>query len=299
MTNNKIHREYKDRLFTFLFGQNENRSWTLSLYNAVNNTDYRNPDEVQINTIKEVLYLGMHNDVSFLILEEMNLFEQQSSFNPNMPLRQMQYASNLFEKYIKEHKYNKYGSSLIRLPVPKLITFYNGTEDKPDEMILELKDSFPQGAKPDIAVKVRMININYDKNQRLLDACRPLKEYSWLIAEIRSILHDMNIEQAVDEAIKAMPDKFEIKSFLDAHRMEVRAMLLTEYNETETMELFRMEGFEKGHIEGVEEGRLQICYEDYCNKELSAEKAAAKLHLPTAESFLEACRSQGWPVENR
>ncbi len=80
-----------------------------------------------------------------------------------MPFRQMQYASNLFEKYIKEHKYNKYGSSLIRLPVPKLITFYNGTEDKPDEMILELKNSFPQGAKPDIAVKVRIIQAKVNR----------------------------------------------------------------------------------------------------------------------------------------
>ena len=99
-----VQREYKDRLFNFIFGSEENKAWTLSLYNAVNNTNYTDPDAVQINTIKEVLYLGMHNDASFLLAEDMNLYEQQSTFNPNMPIRMMQYAGNLYEKYIKEKK---------------------------------------------------------------------------------------------------------------------------------------------------------------------------------------------------
>ena len=89
------NKQYKDRLFNFLFGTEENKAWTLSLYNAINGSNYKDPNEITITTIKEVMYLGMHNDVSFLISEEMNLFEQQSSFNPNMPLRQMQYAGRL------------------------------------------------------------------------------------------------------------------------------------------------------------------------------------------------------------
>ena len=120
-----VIREYKDRLFTFMFGREENRSWTLSLYNAINGSDYTNPNDIQITTIREVLYMGMHNDVSFMISDQMNLYEQQSSFNPNMPLRQMQYASNLYEQYIRKNELNKYSSSLLRLPVPKLVVFYN------------------------------------------------------------------------------------------------------------------------------------------------------------------------------
>ena len=87
-----IIKKYKDRLFTFIFGREENRAWTLSLYNAVNGSDYTNPNDIQITTIKEVLYMGMHNDVSFMISDQKNLYEQQPSFNPNMPLRQMQYC---------------------------------------------------------------------------------------------------------------------------------------------------------------------------------------------------------------
>ena len=87
-----VNDEYKDRLFSFIFGQEENKKWTLELYNAVNGSHYENPDEIQITTIREVLYLGMHNDVSFMISDEMNLYEQQSTYNPNMPVRQLQYC---------------------------------------------------------------------------------------------------------------------------------------------------------------------------------------------------------------
>ena len=213
-----IQREYKDRLFNFIFGSEENKAWTLSLYNAVNGTDYTDPDEVQINTIKEVLYLGMHNDTSFLLMDDMNLYEQQSSFNPNMPLRMMQYAGNLFEKYIKENSLNKYGSELLALPVPKLIVFYNGVKDVDDETILRLSDSFPEGSESDIEVIVKMININHGRNKELLDACEPLKEYSWLMQEIRNNGKTMEIEDAVSKALQDMPKDYVIKPFLEAHK---------------------------------------------------------------------------------
>ena len=122
--------QYKDRLFNFLFGSEENKEWTLSLYNAVNGSNYTDSSAIEITTIKEVMYLGMHNDTSFLISDEMALYEQQSSYNPNMPLRLMQYAGNLYEKYIKQRNLNKYGSTLIKLPVPKLVVFYNGTKER-------------------------------------------------------------------------------------------------------------------------------------------------------------------------
>ena len=96
--------EYKDSLFSFLFGNEENREWTLSLYNAVNESNYTDASQIQITTIREVLYLGMHNDVSFMISDEMNMYEQQSTYNPNMPLRMLQYAGNLFEKDITRRK---------------------------------------------------------------------------------------------------------------------------------------------------------------------------------------------------
>ncbi len=96
--------KYKDRLFRFIFGQEENRAWTLSLYNAVNDSAYMDANQITITTIQDILYLSMKNDTSFMMTGCMNLYEQQSSYNPNMPLRQMQYAAGLYEKYIKENK---------------------------------------------------------------------------------------------------------------------------------------------------------------------------------------------------
>ena len=249
--------QYKDRLFNFLFGSEENKVWTLSLYNAVNGSCYDDPSKIEITTIKEVMYLGMHNDVSFLIAEDMALYEQQSTFNPNMPLRMLQYTGNLYEKYVKQNKLNKYGSTLISLPVPKLVVFYNGTTAQPDETILKLSDSFPEGADPDIEVWVRMLNVNYGRNLGLLKVCKPLGEYAWLVKEIRknNITKDEEgMSSAIDKAISAMPDDYLIKPFLEVHRVEVKGMLLTEYNEAEQMELFKEDGRKEGRKEGRTEG---------------------------------------------
>lgn len=272
--------QYKDRLFNFLFGSEENKAWTLSLYNAVNGSAYQDPEAITITTIKEVLYIGMHNDVSFMVLStEMDLYEQQSSFNPNMPLRMLQYVGNLYEKYIIEHKLNKYGSKLIQLPVPKLVVFYNGEKDVEDEVELKLSDSFPEGSKSDIEVKVRMINVNYGRNKKLLDNCKPLKEYSWLVNQIRSNQKNDEIESAIDRSISEMPDDFIIKPFLLAHRSEVKGMLLTEYNEAATMELFKEDG--------KKEGILQTLIRMVRRGKLSEEEAAQEANMTKNEFVAE------------
>ena len=272
--------QYNDRLFNFLFGSEENKAWTLSLYNAVNGSAYQDPEAITITTIKEVLYLGMHNDVSFMVLStEMDLYEQQSSFNPNMPLRMLQYVGNLYEKYIIEHKLNKYGSKLIQLPVPKLVVFYNGEKDVEDEVELKLSDSFPEGSKSDIEVKVRMINVNYGRNKKLLDNCKPLKEYSWLVNQIRSNQKNDEIESAIDRSISEMPDDFIIKPFLLAHRSEVKGMLLTEYNEAATMELFKEDG--------KKEGILQTLIRMVRRGKLSEEEAAQEANMTKNEFVAE------------
>ena len=132
--------------------------------------------------------------------------------------------------------------------------FYNGTEEQPEEMILSLSDTFTNG-KPDIEVKVKMININYGKNKRLMEACKPLFEYSWLVDTIRH--GDKDIEKSIDKALEEMPDDFEIKKFLLANKAEVRGMFLTEYDEEKELELARAEAREEARAEALEEGANQ------------------------------------------
>ena len=249
-------REYKDRLFCFIFGSEAHKDWTLSLYNAVNGSSYTDPSQITIATLTQVVYMGMHNDVAFLIADEVNLYEQQSTYNPNMPLRLLQYTGNIYEKLITLWKKNKYGKSLIHLPVPRLVVFYNGTTDMPGESEQHLSDAFPEERRgdADISVRVRMININKGRMPVQVSACKPLDEYAWLVDRVRRA-DDASPEAAVDAALNDMPDSFVIKPFLEANKVEVKKMLLTEYNETRTMEMFKEEGRKEGRAEGRVEGK--------------------------------------------
>ena len=179
-----IAREYRDRLFKFIFGNPDNKEWTLSLYNAMNNSHYTDPNDITINTLDDVVYMGMKNDVSFLIDSTMNLYEQQSTFNPNMPARFLIYAGMLYAKYIEQTpSYHIYSSKQQSLPTPKCVCFYNGSEVKDDKSILELGDAFPDKLNADIDLRVTMININYGHNKELLDACISLNEYSLFVSK--------------------------------------------------------------------------------------------------------------------
>ena len=243
-----INRKHKDRLFSFLFGSESNKEWTLSLYNAVNGTSYTDPEDIEFTTIENAVYMGMKNDVSFILFYVMNLYEQQSVYNPNMPVRQLMYAAKLYDKYIQVRDLNIYGKSLVRLPLPKLVTFYNGTEGEGDQ-ILSLSDAFESDGEtmvPDIEVKVRMININYGHNPELMKACEPLAEYAWLVEKIRENRRNgLGIEDAVDGAMNEMPADYEIRKFLMGNRAEVKDLCITEYNEAETMKRFKEEGEDK------------------------------------------------------
>ena len=235
-----VNTEHKDRVFKFLFGNPANKHWTLNLYNAINGSDYSNPEDIRFNTIEDAVYLDMKNDVSFIILNEMNLWEHQSTYNPNMPMRFFFYAAKLYEKFIANSDYYPYSSILQPIPRPKCVCFYNGTAKQPEKTELRLSDAF--NGDGDIEVKVTMLNINYGKNQALMEACEPLKEYAWLVDAIRRYQKTMkDLEAAVDAAIDEMPDEFVIKKFLLSNKAEVKGMFLTEYDQEKVLAQERRE----------------------------------------------------------
>lgn len=253
----EANRLYKDRVFKFIFGNPENKEWTLSLYNAVNGSNYSNPDDIQFNTIEDAVYMSMKNDVSFIILDEMNLWEHQSSFNPNMPMRFLTYGTQLYEKYTATSGYYKFSRKLQRLPKPHCICFYNGTEEQPEQQILKLSDAF--GGEGDIEVKVKMLNVNYGKNRALMETCQPLREYAWLVDRVREHQRVMqNLEAAVDASIDEMPDSFVIRTLIEAHRAGVKKMFLTEYDEEKMKEQERKEAFADGVDAGVAEANERV-----------------------------------------
>lgn len=248
-----IKTEHKDRVFKFLFGNPERPEWTLNLYNAINGSDYNNPEDIQYTTIEEAVYLGMKNDVSFIILDEMQLWEHQSSYNPNMPMRFFIYTAKLYEKYIAGSEYYQYSSKIQSAPCPKCICFYNGAVKQPERKVLRLSDAFD--GESDIEVQVTMLNINYGKNKALMKACEPLNEYAWLIDSIRRYQKELkNLEAAVDRAINEMPEDFLIRRFLLMHKAEVKGMFLTEWDQKKVLAQERAEAMR----EGINKDRMRV-----------------------------------------
>ena len=223
-------RSYKDSLFRMVFRE---KGELLSLYNAINGTDYDDPEELIVTTIEDVLYMGRKNDVSFLIDDVMNLYEHQSSWNPNMPLRGLLYISMLYQGFIEQNHLDIYSSTLLKLPVPKYVVFYNGAGGEPDQQELRLSESFiKQDEGSCLECKALILNINYGQNQELMKACRKLYEYSYFVGRVREYLNEgLTLNAAIDSGIQECIRSDILKPFLLKHRGEVKQVILTEYNE--------------------------------------------------------------------
>ena len=249
-----IQKKHKDRLFAFLFGREEYKENLLMLYNALNDKNYTNLDDLEINTIEDIIYLGYKNDVSciFAVDEVMALYEQQSTYCPNMPLRGVFYFSKLYEKYVSVNEMNIYGSKKLKLPEPQYYVFYVGEKDMPERTVLKLSDMFDGNSKT-LECEAIMLNINIDKNRELLEKCRPLYEYSYFVDNVYHYKRKYgNIELAIDKAINKCCEENILKDILIAHKSEVKDMILTEFDEAEYIEMVKKDAREEGREEGRE-----------------------------------------------
>ena len=248
-----INRTYKDRLFKIIF---EDKKELLSLYNALTGKNYQNPDELEINTIDDVIYMHLKNDMPFILDDWQNLFEQQSTFNPNQPLRGFFYFADLYK--VKYFGKKIYSTRLLKIPTPQYIVFYNGTTSMPDRKELRLSDAFQQPtAQPDIEVVAHMLNINYGHNKELMERCRKLKEYAQFIDIIRHYLREnkqWSNEQAISKAIDDCIQNNILRDILQKERLRVMASILSEFDEVGYKEMIRQEAYEDAYEEAYEEG---------------------------------------------
>ena len=141
-------------------------------------------------------------------------------------------------------------------------------------------------------VRVTMLNINYGKNRKLMDACEPLKEYAILVDTVRRHQREkMDLDAAVDAALDGMPEEYLIKTFLMGNRAEVKKMFLTEYNEEKVLEKEREEGRREGreegrregHQEGVNQARVENIKNLMESLKLTAKQAMDALKIPDSE----------------
>ena len=253
MKDSIVNKEHKDRLFKYIFGRAEKKEWLLSLYNAVNHSHYDNPDDITITTIEDVIYISMRNDLSFLIGNTMSFYEHQSTFNPNIPLRMLLYASMVYSKYVYDdtNKVSLYSSMPQMIPVPKLICFYNGLRDIGESKVLRLSEEIPQWKNADIDATVLMLNINCGRNRDLMQSCRPLSEYSIFTATVRQLYSETgDRDYAVETAISNLPGDSEIRAFLEANLSEVKMKCLTEFDEEREWSILKEQYLEAGRAEG-------------------------------------------------
>ncbi len=250
----RVYRSYKDRLFRRIFEQDKEA--LLQIYNALHNTNYRDAQELEIVTLDNVIYLCMKNDLAFVITGTLNLYEQQSTDNPNMPLRFLIYLAKEYEKLVEKRKGNIYGSRLLLLPVPQCIVFYNGDKDLPDERILQLSDAFEnKDIKTDVQVTVHVKNINFGHNSELMNKCNKLYEYSYLIDQVKkNIQKGYDRDEAVDLAVTDCIKCGILAEFLAENRSEVSEMLLTECDMKFVMEGIRRDSFQDGFQGGFRDG---------------------------------------------
>ena len=254
-----VIRNYRDTLFRMLY---RDKKRLLSLFNAVNGTHYDNPDDLTITTLEGVLYLGMKNDVSCIIDMMMQLYEHQSTVNPNMPLRNLFYVSDLLQKYIYEEGLDIYSRKQIKIPTPKFVVFYNGDEEQPERKEIRLSKAFSANTgETNMELVVLQININKGQNEELKAACKTLQEYAEFTERAREHRKEMELEDAIRTTIDECIRDGILKDFLLKNKAEVYHMCLYEFDvelhERVLREEEREEGRLEGRSEGIREGRLE------------------------------------------
>ena len=248
-------RQTKDIVFRLVFG--DDRQALLQLYNALHGTAYTDPHELQIVTLDNAIYISRKNDLAFLLAGSINMYEHQSTLNPNMPVRFLIYLAQEYQLLVESTDKSLYGSELIPLPTPQCVVFYNGTADTPDEYELRLSSAFSnQDVEPAVEVVVNVININYGHNEHLMQGCGLLSQYAQFVAVTREYANKYdNREEAMNAAIEYCIEHGILEDILRKHRSQVLGSLLEEFDEKKYAKTLREEGYESGREEGYEAGR--------------------------------------------
>ena len=256
------NREYKSDVFSMLMEDGNN---ALSVYNALNDTNYTNPDDVEVHTLEKGVSLTVRNDAAFVVDAALSIYEHQSTVCPNMPVRSLIYYTIIISKIIKNK--NIYGRGLVKIPVPKFAVFYNGSEDQPEEYELKLSDAFEKETdNPELELVCKVYNINFGKNKKLLDKCDVIREYMIFVDYVRYYHKEQkfeNMETAINRAIDRCIEEGVLAEFLRKNRNEVVKVTQLDYTFDRQITLEREDARAEGRAEGREEGQKKIILKLY------------------------------------
>ena len=275
--NNKetVTMRFRDNVFCMLFRDKKN---LLELYNALNDTDYTNVDDLAVTTLQGGVYMKYKNDASFVFGQDLYMFEQQASKNLNMPLRFLHYVSDVYREMYPNSELHR--RTMLKIPVPHFVTFYNGRDGmKEEEMVLKLSDMFMEGkasvsqvytmSEPELELKVRVININPDcgeesgdgnsddskdrKIPEILNKCHTLRDYMTFVNKVNEKKYSENkdIRTAVTEAVDECIASGILSDFFSEYREEVIDVSVYDYDEEGRMRVEREEGHQEELISQI------------------------------------------------
>ena len=243
------NRKFKDTVFRMLFSDKEA---LLSLYNAINNSHYTDSSALEIVTLENAIYMGMKNDLAFILDMNLYLYEHQSTMNPNIPLRDLFYIAAEYQKLVD--KKSLYSSALQKIPNPHFIVFYNGSTPIDDCYTSRLSDAFYHVTdNPSLELIVTTFNVNAGHNTKLMSHCQILKEYSIYVAKVRSLAEQMPLDDAVQKAVTECIQENILANFLRKNQAEVIAMSIFEYDKVEEEKKLRKAEFDAGVEQGLKQ----------------------------------------------
>ena len=283
----KHNRRYKDSVFVDFFGEDKNaKANFLALYNALHGTELDASTELEPLRLEQVMYMAFRNDVAYLIDGKIiALVEHQATINANMPLRFLQYTARLYERI--QNPRDRYLRRLKKIPTPEFYVFYNGEDDYPETAMLRLSDAFitvPE--KPSLEVVVSVANINYNKDNKILHTCKPLKEYTLFVDAVRRHTK-FDSENGFRNAIKECIQNDILREYLQRKSREVMNMLIAEYDYDVDIAVQREEALQEGEAKGfsigIAQGEAKGLSEGLHQKALETAKLMQTHNYPIAE----------------
>jgi len=244
--------EYKSDLFSLLMQEKE---YALDTYNAVNDSDYDNPEEIQIITLEHGVSLSIRNDASFILDMSANYYEHQSGYNPNMPLRNLLYFAEDIKQNVEKKKRNLYGSIRIKIPTPHFVVFYNGTADRPETEYQKLSESYyKQTVEAELELVCKVININPGKNPEMMSKAKVLTGYTTLVEKVRENQGlGMTLRNAIHKAIDDCIRDGILDEFLKKKRYEVEKTMNLDFTFKRQLELTAEEEYAAGFEAGIQQ----------------------------------------------
>ncbi|UTC61872.1 Rpn family recombination-promoting nuclease/putative transposase [Treponema sp. OMZ 787] len=251
------NRKYKDSVFVDLFAEDEKAKENfLSLYNALHGTALKATEDLRNIRLDQVLYMTFYNDVSYLVDNKIILLaEHQSTINPNMPLRCLEYVSRLYETLFESKE--KYSRKLLKIPTPEFYVFYNGEEPFPCDKTLKLSDAFIKKTEnPNLELTVKVININRQNRHPLLKNCKTMQEYSIFVETVRK-WKEIDPQNGFQKAVEECISNNILHEYLKRKTKEVINMLLAEYDYETDIAVQREESL----MIGIQQGSYQKALE--------------------------------------